>query len=308
MGWHDGDQSDLDVSGQARRVYNYVWDTSTLAWVVASGGATPGTNVNITNSSLPVTGTFWQATQPVSGPVTDAQLRASAVSVNVEGTVPVTGTFWQATQPVSGTVGVSGTVPVSGTFWQATQPVSAASLPLPTGASTEATLSTLNGKVTVCDTGAVVISGTVPVSGTFWQATQPTSLASLPALAAGTNRIGGAYTVCGQVIDENGTVRTVNRAFVNASGIGNTELVAAQGGSTRIRILSYTVVAAAATSVKFQSATTDIAPTMAFAANGGIAVPYNPHGLFQTAANEALNVNLSLGVAVGVNATWIQAT
>jgi len=34
------------------------------------------------------------------------------------------------------------------------------------------------------------ISGTVPVSGTFWQATQPASLASLPALAAGTAQIG----------------------------------------------------------------------------------------------------------------------
>lgn len=39
-----------------------------------------------------------------------------------------------------------------------TQPVSAASLPLPTGASTEATLSTLNGKVTACNTGAVVLA------------------------------------------------------------------------------------------------------------------------------------------------------
>jgi hypothetical protein len=41
----------------------------------------------------PVSGTFWQATQPVSGPLTDAQLRAVAV--------PVSGTFFQATQPVS---------------------------------------------------------------------------------------------------------------------------------------------------------------------------------------------------------------
>ncbi len=59
-------------------------------------------HVQFQNTSLAVTGTFWQATQPVSG------------------------TFWQATQPVSGT------------FWQATQPVSAASLPLPSGAATEA--------------------------------------------------------------------------------------------------------------------------------------------------------------------------
>jgi hypothetical protein len=52
--------------------------------------------------AIGVTGTFWQATQPVSisgtvpvsGALTDAQLRAAAV--------PVSGTFWQATQPVSG--------------------------------------------------------------------------------------------------------------------------------------------------------------------------------------------------------------
>jgi hypothetical protein len=60
-------------------------------------------DVHVGNASVPVTGTFWQATQPVSG------------------------TFWQATQPVSGSVSVSNlpvTQPVSGTFWQATQPVS----------------------------------------------------------------------------------------------------------------------------------------------------------------------------------------
>lgn len=39
-----------------------------------------------------------------------------------------------------------------------TQPMSAASLPLPAGASTEATLSTLNGKVTAVNTGAVTIT------------------------------------------------------------------------------------------------------------------------------------------------------
>lgn len=41
-------------------------------------------------------------------------------------------------------------------------PVSAASLPLPTGAATEATLSSLDGKVTACNTGAVTISSALP--------------------------------------------------------------------------------------------------------------------------------------------------
>lgn len=49
--------------------------------------------------------------------LTDAQLRATPV--------PVSGTFWQATQPVSGTFWQA-TQPVSGTFFQATQPVSLA--------------------------------------------------------------------------------------------------------------------------------------------------------------------------------------
>lgn len=61
-------------------------------------------------ASQAVTGTFWQATQPVSGPLTDTQLRASAV--------PVSGTFFQATQPVSGAVTANagtGTMSVAGT-------------------------------------------------------------------------------------------------------------------------------------------------------------------------------------------------
>jgi len=62
-------------------------------------------------------------TQPVSGTVT-----ANAGS----GTFAVSGTFWQATQPVSGTVTANAG---SGTF-----AISAASLPLPTGAAADATL------------------------------------------------------------------------------------------------------------------------------------------------------------------------
>ena len=57
----------------------------TGAVVIASGTITGITN------AVAVTGTFWQATQPVSGTFWQA-------------TQPVSGTFWQATQPVSGTV------------------------------------------------------------------------------------------------------------------------------------------------------------------------------------------------------------
>jgi hypothetical protein len=58
------------------------------------------------------------------------------------GTFPVTGTFWQATQPVS--IASMPSTPVTGTFWQATQPISATSLPLPTGAALDSSLATLH--------------------------------------------------------------------------------------------------------------------------------------------------------------------
>ena len=48
----------------------------------------------------------------------------------------------------------------------------------------------ISGTVTVGNTVTASISGTVPVSGTFFQTTQPVSLATLPTLAAGTAQIG----------------------------------------------------------------------------------------------------------------------
>ena len=54
----------------------------------------PLTDTELRATPVPVSGSFWQATQPVSGPLTDTELRATPV--------PVSGSFWQATQPVSG--------------------------------------------------------------------------------------------------------------------------------------------------------------------------------------------------------------
>lgn len=182
----------------------------------AGTNAIGGVSVSNWPATQAVTGTFWPATQPVSGPLTDTQLRASAV--------PVSGTFYQATQPVSGTVtanvaAASGTnalniqdggnsitvdgpltdaqlraaaVPVSGTFYLATQPVSgtitanagsgtfavsAASLPLPSGAATETTLAALNNKVTAVNTGAVVLAAGTNAIGSVTVSNFPASQA-----------------------------------------------------------------------------------------------------------------------------------
>ena len=112
----------------------------------------------------------------------------------------------------------------------------------------------------------------------------------------------------GTIVDENGTVRTVNRAFANPTASGNTQVVAAQGAALRIRVLSLFSMAATAVTIKFQSATTDISAGFPVAANGGFVLPRNVDGWFQTAANEALNINLGGAVTAGVQVTWVQAT
>jgi hypothetical protein len=112
----------------------------------------------------------------------------------------------------------------------------------------------------------------------------------------------------GSIVDENGTVRTVSRAFANATASGDTAVVAAQGGSVRIRVISAHVHATTAVSVLFRSATTAISATNPVGATGGYVLPRNIDGWFQTAANEALNINLSGNVATGVTVTWVPAT
>lgn len=152
----------------------------------------------VISGTVPVSGTFWQATQPVSGPVTDTQLRATPVPV--DGTVAVSN--FPATQPVSGpltdtqlrasavpvsdgagsltvdgTVAVSNfpaTQPVSGPLTDtqlraSAVPVSAASLPLPSGAATSANQSTelaslasIDSHIVKANTDAVTISAALP--------------------------------------------------------------------------------------------------------------------------------------------------
>jgi hypothetical protein len=108
-------------------------------------GAATSANQTTANASLSSIDSKLTSPLTVTGPLTDTQLRASAV-------------------PVSGTVTANAG---TGTF-----AVSAASLPLPTGAATETTLSSLNTKVpsnlTVTSTRLLVDGSgvTQPVSGT----------------------------------------------------------------------------------------------------------------------------------------------
>ena len=109
--------------------------------------------------------------------------------------------------------------------------------------------------------------------------------------------------VSGFIVDETVTMRGVLRASVDATGSGATEVVAAVPGF-RIRVLALLVVVGSAVTVRFKSGTTAISAGYPFEANGGMAPPINPHGWFQTAVGEALNIDLSLAAVVGCDVTY----
>lgn len=112
------------------------------------------------------------------------------------------------------------------------------------------------------------------------------------------------YDGTGQLFQA-GVTRSVSYAFINATASGNTAVVAAQGIDVKIRVLSVHVMSATALSVRFESAAVAKTATYPLAANGGFVLPYNPQGWCQTAADEALNINLSGAGTVGVTITWI---
>jgi len=97
---------------------------------------------------------------------------------------------------------------------------------------------------------------------------------------------------------------TIPSAFINASSIGATQIIAAQPGMS-IRVIDAAVISTLANTVKFQSAATDISATFPLGANGGLVLPFNEHGWFQTAPGEALNINLSVATATGISINYI---
>jgi hypothetical protein len=162
--------------------------------------AVQGVNAFVTNS-VAVTGTFYQATQPVSL----ASLPALSAGSAAIGSVTVSN--FPATQPVSGTVTAnagSGTFTVSDTNFV----VQASTTSGQKGLLVQGAVTTSAPSYTTAETsplslttaGAVRVDAsatTQPVSGTFWQTTQPVSLTSLPALASGSNTIGAVTQASG---------------------------------------------------------------------------------------------------------------
>lgn len=85
-----------------------VFDDQPTPTIRSGGGGTSSSSSSssgLTDAELRASPVEVEGTVTVNTGLTDAQLRAADVKITLDGeTVPVTGTFWQATQPVSGTV------------------------------------------------------------------------------------------------------------------------------------------------------------------------------------------------------------
>lgn len=96
-------------------------------------------------------------------------------------------------------------------------------------------------------------------------------------------------------------------AVIDESTSGNNTLVSAVAGY-RIRVLSYDFVVNGEVSVRFESGAdgTALSGVMPFASKGQgkISVYTGSHGVFETAAGELLNMELSAAVQVSGHLTY----
>ena len=139
----------------------------------------------------------------------------------------------------------------------------------------------------------------VPVSGTV-TATGPLTDTQLRATAV---PVSGTVTA-NPALGQGKALLFVAIAQVAA---GTTELVAAQGGSNKIKVVSYAFTLSLAGTAKF-TGTADLTGAFDIAASGGAVVVGQPSShLFETAANAALSIVTTLGAARGHLAYFVEA-
>ena len=245
-------------------------------------------------------------TQPISGSVSVSNL-PSTQNVNVtNSSIPVTGTFYQATQPISGSVSVSnfpGTQTVSGTVTTTPSGTQNTNITQVGGSSLALGQTTMAGSVPVTISSN---QSSIPVTGTFWQSTQPVSLASLPALSAGSNTIGNvnvlggnatAVKVDGSAVTQpiSGTV-TVNPLPAGSNTIGNVNVLG--GNATAVKVDGSAVTQPISGTVTVNALTNSSVVKAQLQDNSGNAL---------NSTSNALNVNVQ-NSSIPVTGTFYQAT
>lgn len=128
------------------------------------------------------------------------------------------------------------------------------------------------------------------------------------ALPAGTNLLGSVSAKLGtDAIMDGVTPLTPKFAAIAASSSGDNTIVAAVV-SKKLRVLSYTLVAAGAVTCRFEDGAGGTAKSgvMSLAANGVLSVPFSAVGHFETTANTLLNLELGGAVSVAGHICYVE--
>ena len=239
----------------------FQWDVGTLNWIRGVQPSGGGGAVTIADGA-----------DVAEGATTDAETASgngSVVSILKRLRTLLAGGLPAA-------LAAGGGLKVEGVAGGVAVPISAASLPLPSGASTEATLGTRLAEATF--TARINTQG------------QKTSAASTPMVVASDQS---------PIPVDPRRSQTLLFAPIDVAGSGDNTIVGADA-TKKIKVASYVIVADAAVTARWKSgAATSLSGAMSLAANGGVALSGSPYSwLLETAVNQALVLNL--GGAIGV--------
>lgn len=302
-------------------IIGHVDGIETLLTTIAAAQLPDSHNVTIDNASIAVTGTFWQATQPVSL----ASVPSHAVTNAGTFVVQENGGALTALQLIDDAIYTAG----SGT------PSKGALILGSDGTNPKSVSVTTDGHLIIHDGGnAITVDGTVTANaGTNLNtsalaletggnlAACAASLATLDNCISGneaqvdvitqpardrlTDNVGVALQT--DVLLNDTTALTPKFAIIDAATSGDNTLVAAVT-SKKIRVLSLVMVASGAVNVRFESGAsgTALSGQMNLAANGGFTLPFNPLGWFETASGTLLNLELSGATSVDGMLTYVE--
>ena len=246
------------------------------------------------------------------------------VTIATDDVVPVTGTFWQATQPVSltsttitGTVAAtqSGTWTVTGAggTFPVTDSGGSLTVDAPVGTPVYVRLSDGASAITTLP----VSLSSLPALSAGTNNIGDVDVLTLPALAAGTNLVGKAAAGLDVSNLYDGSTAVVPKfAKLSSASTGNQALVSAVVGK-KLRLLSLQILATASTNaVYINDGTADLygdstrkIPLDVTGATGpgGITLPFNPIGWCESAAtNRPLNINLGSANGIIALATYVE--
>lgn len=289
----------------------------------ASGGA--AVNIQDGGNSITVDGTVAvSGSVAVTGPLTDTQLRASAVPVSLTSTT-VTGSVAVTDNAGSLTVDAPVATPVfvrlsDGAAAIATLPVSLASIPALVASSANIgdvdvlTLPSIPaGTNNIGDVDVLTlpaITGTVTANaGTNLNTSALALDASITTLNTSVNNLLKpantltAVTTVSTVTNLAGLTTAYGKTLTYvpvAQGAAGTTVLAAANGSAKHKIISCVLTLSAAGTLKFLDGVGDLTGAMDIAASGGFVLPASLLPYQQTATNSALSITTTGGAAKGV--------